>query len=356
MSYGLMVGEFHDTEEVVVKPLGQRLKHLKEYSGATILGDGTVALILDVAGIAVKAGLSSVAGSMRAAELAAALEAERYKDIHAMLLFHNGPEEQCAISLDLVQRIERISPSQVEHIGQLRTMQYRGRSLPLVALSDTAKVHTLDDEQDLVVLVTNACGREVGLLCSMPVDVIETQIEVDQTTHRQKGIAGSAIFRERTTLIADLFELVDTAYPDWRQDRMEAQPLGKLPADGGSTVLLVEDSDFFRQQIRKYLEQEGFKVLTASDGEVGWDTLLKNIASVRVVVTDIEMPRLNGLGLTARIRADNRTANLPVIAVTSLAGDEDAERGLAAGVNEYQVKLDRDRLVASIRSRMGDSG
>jgi two-component system chemotaxis sensor kinase CheA len=69
-------------------------------------------------------------------------------------------------------------------------------------------------------------------------------------------------------------------------------------------------------------------------------------------VTDIEMPRLDGLGLTRRIRADKRTAHLPVVALTSLAGDDDVARGQAAGVNDYQTKLDRDRLSGRLREYM----
>jgi two-component system chemotaxis sensor kinase CheA len=352
MSFGLVVGGFHDTEEVVVKPLGRRLKHLREYSGATILGDGAVALILDVAGIAAKAGLTSVSGSARAAELAAEAEVQRLQDVHSLLLFHNGPNEPCAIPLDLVQRIEHIRPEQVERLGHHRTMQYRGNSLPLVTLSDAATVGSMDEEKDLVVLVSSTNGHEVGLLGTMPVDVIETRAVIDQSTHRQKGITGSAIIHDRTTLIVDLYEVVDAVHPDWGAERTEQRASTAAIVGGAATVLLAEDSDFFRAQVKKYLEEDGFKVLAAPDGEAAWELLLKNHDKVSVVVTDIEMPRLTGLGLAARIRADERTAGLPIIAVTSLAGDEDIARGMAAGISQYQVKLDRDTLLSSVHAML----
>lgn len=351
MSYGLVVGSFHDTEEIVVKPLGRRLKHLREYSGATILGDGAVALILDIGGLAAKGGLTSVEASARAAELAAQAEAQRLQDVLSLLLFENGQGEPCAVPLDLVQRIERIQPGQVERLGNNRTMQYRGGSLPLVALSDTASVAMVDGREDLVVLVANARGRQVGLLGAMPVDVIETRSTIDQRTHRQKGITGSAIIHDNTTLIADLYELVDTVYPDWAAAEADIrQSASAAPAT--ACILLAEDSDFFRAQVKKYLEEDGFTVLAAPDGEAAWELLLKNVGKVKVVVTDIEMPRLTGLGLAERIRADERTAHLPVIAVTSLAGDEDMERGKAAGINEYQIKLDREKLTAGVNRMM----
>ena len=220
-------------------------------------------------------------------------------------------------------------------------------SLPLVTLADSASVAAVDEREELVVLVANARGREVGLLGAMPVDVVEIPAAIDPATHRQKGIIGSTIIRENTTLIADLYELVDTVHPDWAS--MVGEVHGTDPSIPGACVLLVEDSDFFRTQLKKFLEEEGFTVLAATDGEAAWELLLKNIGKVQVVVTDIEMPRLNGLGLAQRIRGDGRTSHLPLIAVTTLAGDEDREKGMAAGMNEYQIKLDRDELMASVK-------
>lgn len=75
-----------------------------------------------------------------------------------------------------------------------------------------------------------------------------------------------------------------------------------------------------------------------------------NADKVRLVLTDVEMPRLDGLGLTRAIRADQRFNSLPIIALTSLASEDDNARGLAAGVNEYQVKLDREKLLEGIKN------
>ncbi len=346
-TYGLVVGGFHDTEEIVVKPLGCHLKGLVEYAGATILGDGTLALILDIAGLAAKAELGIVSGTARAREQSLAAEQERLTDTHALLLFHNGTEQLCAVPLDTVLRIERIRPEQVENVGGRRTMQHRDGFLPLVTLSDTAQVASMDDAKELAVMISNIRGHEVGLLGAMPVDVIETNSAIDQTTHRQRGVAGSAIIRNRTALLVDLFELVDSTWPEWAAQRIAEKP--QSAEAERKTVLLAEDSDFFRSQVSRFLEEDGFTVIAAPDGEAAWNLLLENIDQISIVVTDVEMPRLDGLGLTRRIRADQRTAGLPVIAVTSLASDEDFARGKDAGVNEYQTKLDRDNLLAGLQ-------
>jgi len=346
-TYGLVVGSFHDTEEIVVKPLGTHLKGLEEYAGATILGDGSVALILDVAGLAVKARLDAFARATRARERAQEATLEQSADSQQLILFHNPPNVLCSIPLDTVTRIENITGEQVEMIGGRRTMQYHGGSLPLVTLADTADVGAIGMEEELAVMIATIRGHDVGLLGAMPVDVVETAARIDQSTHRQKGVAGSTIIQEKTALVVDLYELVDSTWPEWAVEQSIAQP--KLKDAEKKAVLLAEDSDFFRSQVSRFLNEDGYTVLAAPDGEAAWELLVKNIGRVKAVVTDIEMPRLDGLGLTRRIRADKRTQHLPVIALTSLAGDEDIARGKAAGIDDYQTKLDRDRLLERLR-------
>jgi two-component system chemotaxis sensor kinase CheA len=353
-TYGLVVGGFQDTEEIVVKPLGSHLKGLEEYAGATILGDGSVALILDVAGLAAKAELDAIAGMSRVNEQNEGAAQEQFCDSHSLVLFNNGPDELCALPLDAVTRIEHIAHKQVETIGGRRTMQYHGGLLPLVTLSDSAKVKPIGENKELAVMIANVRSHEVGLLGAMPVDVIETGAKIDQTTHRQRGVSGSAIIRDRTAMIVDLYELVDATWPEWAEEQAITRPAS---AEAGNwAVLLAEDSDFFRAQITRILEEGGYPVLAAPDGEAAWDLLLANTDKVRTVVTDIEMPRLDGLGLARRIRGDSRTAHLPIIALTSLAGEDDMARGKAAGIDDYQTKLDRDRLLERLRDYSGKAG
>lgn len=345
MKYGLVVDSFKNTEEIVVKPLGRHFKGLQEYAGATIMGDGKVALILDVNGLAAIADLKSLSGSSRSMQLQTEAENENLKDALALLLFHNAPDEVCAVPLDMVSRIERISADQIENAGGRRTMQYRGLSLPLVTLADVSRVKPIDEKSGLVVIVANVHGGEVGLLGAMPVDVVEARAVIDQSIHRQKGIAGSMIIRDTTVLLSDIYEIVKEIYPEWGVPKANTVvPEKDLPV----SVLLAEDSDFFRTQVSRFIEEEGYTVLGAPDGEAAWELLVKNEGRVAVVVTDIEMPRLSGLGLTRRIRADSRFSSLPVIGLTSLAGDQDIAAGQTAGITDYQIKLDRDKLIESL--------
>ncbi len=343
--YGLVVELLYDTLEIVVKPLGKHLTRLREYAGATILGDGAVALILDVNGLAGKAGLASLAESTRARQLASASQRTRLAESISLLLFRNSPREQCAVPLAQVTRVERIEGTAIETLGGRRTVRYRGTSLPLVTLHDVAAVDPMEPAQERGVIVFEVNRRDVGLLVALPVDAVDVAAMVDRETHRQRGILGSMQVKNETTLIVDLMDLVETIYPEWTADRRVGL------TDGGSagTVVLAEDSDFLRGHVRKYIESGGYTVLLAEDGQAGWELLEEHAGKVDLLVTDIEMPRLSGLQLTRRLRGDDRFRKLPVVALSSLAGEDDMLRGVAAGVTEYLVKLDGEKLLETIR-------
>jgi two-component system chemotaxis sensor kinase CheA len=346
IEYGLVVADLHDTVEIVVKPMGRHLQGLVEYAGATILGDGQVAVILDVAGLAARAGLTRAAHAVQAAE---AVQEDAAGEMRSLLLFQNAPGEDCAVPIKLVTRVERVSAAQVENLGGRRTMQYGGASLPLVALHDVAAVDELVETQQWVVVVFDCAGQTIGLLAAEPLDMLETRVVMDTVTLRQPGVAGSALLRGRTTLMLDIFELANKVRPRKTESGTAAPASASEPAPASATTVLVaEDSDFFRGQIQRLIEGVGYTVMAAEDGQAAWEMLDRHADEISLVTTDIEMPRLDGLGLTKRIRGDARFAKLPIIALSTLASEEEMARGFAMGVSEYQVKLDQEQLLECI--------
>ena len=348
MKYGLVVDELSDSEEIVVKPLGRHLKVCKEYAGATIMGDGRVALILDVANLANMYGLTSVEGSDRAAELAVENDNAKKgsKDRQSILIFRGADEEQFAIPINHVERIEKIKNTDIEEVGNKKVMKYRGGSLSLFSIDQVAKVKPMAKKEELLVIVVNIAEKEVGIMAVGPVDAKEISVEIDDETLKQQGILGSAIIGDYTTLLVDVYGLVHSLNPDWFPDRKTIQT-----AEGKSaTILYAEDSNFFRNQVKGFMEEEGYNVIGAEDGIVAWNRLLEHSEEVTLVVTDIEMPNLDGYELSEKIRKDKRFANLPIIALTTMAGEEDIARGEAVGIDDYQIKLDRERLMRSVHN------
>ena len=348
MKYGLVVDELNDSEEIVVKPLGRHLKVCKEYAGATIMGDGRVALILDVANLANIYGLTSVEGSDRATEVAMENdEATRIgKDRQSILIFRGAEEEQFAIPINHVERIEKIKITDIEDVGGKKVMKYRGGSLALFSIDQVAQVKPMAKKEDLLVIVVNIADREVGIMAVGPVDAREISVEIDDETLKQHGILGSAIIGDYTTLLVDVYDLVHTLNPDWFPDRETIRT-----AEGRSfTILYAEDSNFFRNQVKGFMEEQGYNVIEAEDGIVAWDRLLEHSNEVTLVLTDIEMPNLDGYELSEKIRKDKRFAELPIIALTTMAGEEDIARGESVGIDDYQIKLDKEKLMQSVHN------
>ena len=352
MKYGLIVDRLHDSEEIVIKPLGRHLQQCRGYAGATIMGDGRIALILDVSNLARMAGLTSLDGSDRANELAeAAKEAiTKTRDKQALLIFSSAPGEQFGVPLNQVERVEKIKQADIEDVGGRRVMQYRGGSLPLVSIDEVAAVQPLADQEDLLVIVFHLAGKDIGLLAIGPIDAMEIAAEIDDITLKQPGIMGSAIINGHTTMLIDIFEIVQTVNPDWFVDH----PMAMLADEEAEVlILVVEDSNFFRNQVKGYMEEAGYSVLEAEDGVEALRVLEEHVDEITMVLTDIEMPNMDGFELTEKIKADPRYQHLPVIALTTLAAEEDVARGKAVGVDEYHIKLDKERLMASVHKYAG---
>jgi len=349
MKYGLIVDRLQDSEEIVIKPLGRHLQQCKGYAGATIMGDGRIALILDVSNLARMAHLTSIDGSDRAAEVARAAEdaIKAKKDKQSLLIFKSSEYEHFAVPLNQVERIEKIKRSDIEDLGGKRVMKYRGGSLSLICVDDVAMVQSLADHDNLLVIVFNIAKRAVGLLGIGPVDALEVNADIDDTTLSQTGIMGSIIIDNKTTMLVNVFEMVQTLFPHWFEDQ-EKFEISDVEEGPAPTILIAEDSKFFRNQVRGYMTEVGYTVIEAEDGVIAYDLLHEHGDEISLLVTDIEMPNMNGFELTQRIRNSDRFANLPIIALTTLASEEDIAKGKSVGVNEYHIKLDKERLMASV--------
>ncbi|MBK8165986.1 MAG: chemotaxis protein CheW [bacterium] len=344
--YGLIVDEVLDSEEIVVKQLPGSLKDARCYAGATIMGDGSVAMILDVLGIADIAGL-------RFTEIARAAQAddstESYLDrteSQTLLLFRNAPGgERFALNLALISRIEKVAAGDIQRVGSKEYLRFQGGSLRLLRLHDHLPVQApVDEAAELYVIIPKLVKHPLGIIARECEDVVSARVEVDRDNVRGTGILGSGMINGDLTVFLDIYGLFEAAEPEiYRQgDRRVARV-------EQARILLAEDTSFFRAVEKKYIEAMGATVTAVKDGREAWRLLSESPESFDMVVTDIEMPLMDGLELTRHIRGSARHAAIPVVALTSLGSDENREAGLAAGVNAYEVKLDKDRLAATIR-------
>lgn len=219
--YGLVVDQLNDAEEIVVKPVGRHLKKCDAYAGATILGDGKVALILDISNLAQMAKLAAVSdtGQFIKADAEAARVA---KDRTSILTFKNLETECFAVPLGSVERIERIQTAVIERIGNNKVVQYRGGALPLYELSQVADFKALPEKEHREVIVFKVKGREFGLMVTPPVDAFEVILDIDESALKQAAISGSMTINGHTTLLVDLFEMAKILNPQWFTENITA--------------------------------------------------------------------------------------------------------------------------------------
>ena len=347
--YGLIIDQLHDAEEIVVKPVGRHLNNCKAYAGATIMGDGKVALILDISNLAQMAELSAVSEAGKTVK-EAEKAAEAAKDRASLLTFKNGENEHFAAPLNIVERIERIQTSTIEMLGDRKIVQYRGGALPIYELSQVADFQKLPEKEQQEVIVFKIKQRELGLMVTPPVDVLEVTLDVDEKTLKQPSISGSMTINNHTTLLVDIFEMVKILIPDWFKEEEKA---AKQMADSGKkTLLFAEDSAFFRSQIKTYMEENGFTVLEAEDGLIAWELLKERSDDIDLIVTDLEMPNMDGFELTQKVKANPQYSHLSVIALTSLTSKAHIDKGEKSGIDEYKIKFDREKLMKVIRKHL----
>lgn len=214
--FGLVVDEINDTEEIVVKPLSQQLKDIKTFAGATIMGDGKVALILDVLGCAEQAKVISekhdrafAEGEEEAGELGDELE--------SLLVFNVGANRTLAIPLSLAARLEEFPRDKVESAGSQNVVQYRDQIMPLIRVSDYIDSDGSDSAEatDLLqVVVFSENGRSVGLVVDRICDIVEESITV-QRQAAMEGLLGSAVIQNKVTDLLDVPDVVRRADPSF---------------------------------------------------------------------------------------------------------------------------------------------
>ncbi|WP_255733385.1 chemotaxis protein CheA [Cellulomonas sp. ACRRI] len=234
--FGLLVDRVLNTEEIVVKPLSARLKAIGAYSGATVLGDGHVALILDVQAIARRALAGELDVAARDAHDNAAANAVR--DTQQVLVVGIGGGRQVAMPLASVARLEHVQADQVEYVGGREVVQYRGTILPLARLDRILGAYGSEESSELLLVVYSRAGRSVGLVVKEIVDIVDD----DSARHsdiEDAGLVGSTVLGEKVTELLDVRRAIlaaDAAFYDERPEHRSTYD--DLPTQVGGSELV----------------------------------------------------------------------------------------------------------------------
>jgi len=337
--FGLVVDGISDTQEIVVKPLGKQFKGLNCYAGATIMGDGRVALILDVLGIGQMSGVVQESREQSRAEKEQKEEAA--SDRQTFLLFRAGSFERVAVPLSLVARLEEFPQAKIEHAGGQRVVQYRGQILPLASLgtiledgaADTAG--TLDPAQ---AIVFTEGDRTIGVLVDQILDIVEDNVTVRRSADR-KGLLGSAVIGKKVADLLDLHAVIEAADKHWFGGK-------KSESAEGITVMVAESSSFSRGLVRNSLEMAGYSVVEAEDAQGALRVLEKR--KIDVVVASASLRSAEDAGLREKMQRTPKFAGIPILTLAETAEENGKRGGPVRDIEDYQMKYDREAMLRSV--------
>lgn len=333
--FGILVdGVFH-TEEIVVKPMSSKLRHIPLFSGNTILGDGAVVLIVDPNGVARLVGGS---GSETADEEAGALPVSAGSgERTTMLVFRTGAGRIQALPLSLVTRLEEVDAGTFQHGAGRTLLHYRDRLVPVTALGETEIQR--EGVQPLVI-VSNG-GQTAALAVEAIIDIVDEQFELELASSGARGVIGSAVIRGRATDIVDLAHYLPLGDPGWTGAiRGQAAP---------EHVLLVEPSEFLREMLSPVLRASGRPLRTAADCASAVEVAAA--PEFGFVLVDLDRDVAAALALLSALRTRPRDTALRLLGLTTCATPELLRQAAESGADAILAKFDRRALLGELNAR-----
>jgi chemotaxis protein histidine kinase CheA/CheY-like chemotaxis protein len=329
--FGVLVDGVYHTEEIVVKPVSSLLRDVGMFSGNTILGDGSVIMIVDPNALGSVAGPEAMQDEAPVKEQCALASTEAAAT--ALLLFRAGSSTLKAVPVSLITRLEEIDAAEIERCNGSDVVQYRGALMPLVYIDETSRERAVNAQP---VLVFTEERRHIGLAIDAIVDIVEAPLEISS---EEPGLIGAAIVRGEAVEIVDVSHYLGKAFG--------SRAAGKNALEREVKLLLVDDSQFFRDMLAPLLTASGYDVTVAASAEEALH-LKDHDARFDLIVTDLEMPGMDGIAFAERLKGDQGWGKIPLIALSSYGSPSLIERTRAAGFATHVGKFDRQKLMDAL--------
>jgi two-component system, chemotaxis family, sensor kinase CheA len=340
-SFGIMVDKVYNTEEIVVKPMAPVLQNLEVYSGCTILGDGSVIMILDPNGVVKQSGVSS----MREQDKDSAFDSNAADEgVVNFLMFKSWSNSPRLVPLELVSRLEEVDVQKIEWSGDHRVVQYRGGLMRLIMPVSNAQL----PDQGIIEVVVFADGDKVlGLVVESILDIVRVPMDI-KSSGSSAGLLGSMVVNHVTCDLINVSYYFNTAFPDWLGTKESKVISNKNSSVARYSILLVDDSPFFRKFMKPVLVVEGYDVTLAESAAEGLKFLEREPDKYDLVISDIDMPEMNGLEFVKEAKENRGFSHIPFIALSSHA-ESDFGDFRELGFSGYVNKSERDNLIGTIR-------
>jgi len=343
-TYGIIVDDVFDTEEIVVKPVAPILKDISIFAGNTILGDGSVIMILDPNGIANAVGDINVSTDEKEGAEKAVEEDKRRKV--PFLLFSVDDGAPKAVPLSLVARLEDIAASDIEYSDGRPVIQYRDTLMPLVAFDD--RIQFPKEGRLSLIVFSEGDDQSMGLLIENVDDIVDDYMKQDLNS-QHTNVLGSAVIAGKATEIINVSYYLDKAFGDWYKRKNITGGDSETKIRAPKKLLLIDDSQFFANLVTPMLTLSGYNVTMVQSAQKALD-MCEQGEDFDLIISDIEMPDINGYEFVQRARETENWKDKPILALSSLSEEQDIKKGMEAGFTAYLSKTDRDKLVEQIEA------
>jgi len=207
LRFGLIIDRIHGSEEIVVKPMHRAVKNISLYSGATVLGDGKVAMILDAMGLARHYNVRDVGGGKSDDKKRKSAE-EDGAELRSLLLFSNGGNEQFGVSMQDVKRVEAIDTTNIERVGSQEYITLDNVSTRVVRLEDGLNVQAGSQPENAFLLIPQNARKPYGLLVEKLVDSGHYEVKLNKESYQAEGVEGTALIKKKMTVLVNLEQLM----------------------------------------------------------------------------------------------------------------------------------------------------
>ncbi len=346
-TYGLIVDEILDTQEIVVKPLDRILKNIKYYAGSTIMGDGRVALIIDAFGFYNQ--FDSKDGKHKEEIKPHDVIQEDVYDKLEVILYKLGDERVYGVPLSLIDRLEEIECSKIEKSGNQHLIRYRNTSMPLINIEnildlDGKSVLDTNKEGKLNCIVTSINGTFFGLVVSEIIDIALSESELEVDTIDRLGLMGTIYIDNRLITLLDLYEVINMTEVGKKMFSIDES----ISLEGD--ILVIDDSSLYRRIYDDIFKGIGLSATIVRNGQEGIEAFEQN-SNFRAVITDVEMPVKDGYSLAQEIREAN--SEIPIIAVSARLTQDEFKKGKESGFSTHIEKLNKKELVSILSEYLG---
>lgn len=347
-TYGLVVDDILDTEEIVVKPLDSTFKNIKSFAGATLMGDGRVALILDPLGLwSTKGFATDKTDTTRNLGEIDLVDSKLSKN--EILLFQLEDQRKYGLPISSVFRLEEFKAKEISYTGKMPIVKYMGSPMPLVnventlALADRSCLTMDDPERSIHSIIIRHGDRLFGVCVTEILDISLTEEKLSTHMVDRDGVSGTIFINDETVTVIDPERLVELA------GLVSVQQINRIGSNYSNfKILVAEDSQLYQKLMENTLTPLGCEFDVFDNGR---DALKEaKTGAYDLIITDIEMPHMNGFEFAEELRKSGQYDKTPIVAVTTRVADKDVEHGKQVGIDFHLEKLDKNEVQTIVRN------